>query len=141
MGLPVLPEETGMLLQRGEMYTEAAFPGEVVSVEFKFEEGRFRVTVVPDDDTLDTAWLTTTGGNSEDRDLVPLPREFWASFVGMGVLHWRIMTNHRGYSDALEMELVTRTGDHLKRFVRIEAISSRLQIQEMVAVRTTDSAR
>jgi hypothetical protein len=140
MAEPILPEDAGML-RRAEMYAEPAYPEDVELVEFEFDEGRFRVTVIPDDDTIETAWrLATEVTNPLDPRLVRVPHEFWASLLGWNVLHWRIMTNQRGYTDAIELEMTPPAGEYRRRFVRIEAGASRLRIQEMVAARTTDAA-
>lgn len=136
MAGPILPEDTGML-RRVEMYAALAFPEDVEVVEFEFDEGRFRVTVIPDDDTLETLWLSGMEVTKPfDPHLVRAAHEFWTSLVGWYVLHWRVMTNQRGYTDAIELEMTPPAGEYRRRFVRIEASSSRLRIQEMVAART-----
>ncbi len=124
------------MLLRVEMYAEPAFPEDVVAVELEFSEGRYRVSVNPDDDTVETGWLAMEVANPLDPQLVTVPHEFWAPLVGMCVLHSRMMTNQRGYTDAIELEMTPVAGEYRKSFVRIEAIASRLEIQEMVALRT-----
>lgn len=125
------------MLRRVEMYAAPVFPEDVEVVEFEFDEGHFRVTVIPDDDTLETVWLSATEvTNAFDPHLARVAHEFWTSLVGWYVLHWRVMTNERGYTDAIELEMTPSAGEYRRRYVRIEASSSRLRIQEMVAART-----
>jgi hypothetical protein len=121
------------------MYAEREFPTDVMSVDFEFEEGLFRVIAIPADDTIETVWPATADSHPSYPDPVPMASEFWGPLLGMDVLHWRTMTNQRGYTDALEMELTTRTGEYRTRFIRIESIGSRLAIHEMAATRSVDS--
>ena len=105
---------------------------DIVAVQMRFDRVDVRVAVNPDDDTITTAFGSSSVGVDEYFEPA---REPWIEAVGMRVQWYWCMENNQGYCDGLQIEFVAAEGGGASHCIQMIAIASALSIRSVREIR------